>query len=208
MRVFLVLLALACCQCSVKMDCRTDGQACAETSDCCDELACFNGTCSAPLACPDAAPVDCGAALPGLCCPSDAPVCCAKDSSCHAKASDCTGGPACVGKDCQTSAGCCAGATCSRARKTCQTARALPIGDACTDSAQCASKICAFGYCTKTCLTSTDCGTGNACLVVNGNFRCVPTCQLTAQCGIYASGLTCDYAPDLNGKDIKGCIRK
>lgn len=77
---FLTLCALAAAGLGCGADkCRTSGQACAVTADCCDDLACFDGLCGSPVvACPDEAPVDCGTILPGMCCPSDTPNCCAK----------------------------------------------------------------------------------------------------------------------------------
>lgn len=204
--VFAVALGTGC---SAKHDCRTDGQACAETADCCDELACFDGACGVPvLACPDEAPVDCGAALPGQCCPMDAPFCCARDSSCYARASDCTG-LSCSGalKNCATSASCCSGLACARFGRTCNVAKNLVTGDACTASTQCASRWC-NAYCTRRCTKTSECGSANNCLESANGLLCIPFCSTNADCAVFGPGITCQKALDPNGLSLSGCFAK
>ncbi len=186
--------------------CRNSGEACAETSDCCDALACFDGACGMPvLACGDDAPVDCGSALPGMCCTTDYPTCCAKDGLCHESASSCTG---CDGKGCFTVSSCCTGFTCARFGKRCHAAKNLAIGEPCTDDLQCASRSCE-GYCTKRCTKTSDCGSANQCLETADGFFCIPFCQINTDCFVYGgSDVTCQKATDPAGLNLNGCFAK
>lgn len=186
--------------------CRKNGEACAETADCCDGLACFDGSCGAPApACSDDAPVDCGSALPGMCCQTDTPYCCAKDGLCHENAASCNG---CDGKSCLSSSGCCIGFTCARFGKTCHAAKNLATGDACTDDLQCASRSCS-AYCTKRCTKTSECGPANQCLETADGFFCIPFCSTNADCFVFGgSNLTCQKSLDPSGLNLNGCFAK
>lgn len=188
--------------------CRKSGEACAQTADCCDGLACFDGMCGASVAtCPDDAPVDCDATLPGMCCPSDTPHCC-KDGNCYAKATDC-GKPSCGSefKSCTTSASCCTGLTCARFGHTCHAAQKLALGDACTDLSQCVSKRCS-SYCTKPCTKTSECGSTNNCLDTADGQWCVPFCSTNADCSVFGPGVTCQTSTDPAGLTLHGCFAK
>ena len=73
----------------------------------------------------------------------------------------------------------------------------LPIGEPCTQSAQCASNVCRIinfpgGYCTRTCTTNAECGAGATCGTdpANASARiCLKTC---AEAGT-TSGCRPDY---------------
>lgn len=193
--------------------CRTSGDACAVTTDCCDGLACFDGVCGEPSAqkptCPAEAPVDCGSVLPDMCCPSDTPFCCAKDQLCHVDAADCNGPPSCSGKACASSSSfdCCAGFTCARFGHTCHTAKNLDLGDACIADSQCASKSCT-AYCSKPCASTAECGTANQCLQTLAGFRCIPFCSTSADCTVFGPNITCQKSTDPSGLNLNGCFAK
>lgn len=200
---FLVVVVAAGCGTD---KCRKTSEACAETTDCCDGLACFDGACGAPVAtCSDDAPVDCGSALPGMCCQTDTPVCCAKDGLCHPDATSCNG---CDTKGCLRSTDCCTGFTCARFGKACHAAKFLALGDACTDDAQCASTSCS-SYCTKRCTKTTDCGPANQCLDTADGFFCIPFCSINTDCFVFGgTDVTCQKAMDPTGLNLNGCFAK
>ncbi len=154
LRISLLLAAvIAGSGCAAKGDCRDADKACAQTSDCCEGLACFNGLCAAPAVCPTEAPIDCGNAIPGMCCQNATPYCCAKSASCTDTAATCNG-PTCSSADraCVTSATCCTGLTCQA--KVCAKP---PVG------AVCGNGKCEAGESQGTCCSDCGCPAGTTC---------------------------------------------
>lgn len=185
-------------------ECRGGLEACAKTVDCCDGL-----FCSARNICePPVGPSVCGDhrcdadESPSTCCLD----CVCPTGSCNATTKACSA-PSCSGKVCSSSATCCDGFTCSRFGKTCHAARNLALGDACTASSQCASGLC-FGYCTKACARSTDCGTASFCLETAQGFLCIPSCQSILDCTVFGSNASCQSSTDPGGLMLKGCFAR
>lgn len=77
--------------------------------------------------------------------------------------------------------------SCARFGRTCRPAAELPVGETCTDSAQCASGTCdpASAACTAPCAADTDCGNETICVQDDSGWFCRPICTAEADCAVY-----------------------
>jgi hypothetical protein len=198
--LLLMLLAHAAGCGSPSTVCRSAGQACTVSGDCCNSLVCSSGTCQTGTvrglgqACITS--TDCSSGLEcrgGLC---------ATPSTCRA-----AGGACAVAADCCGSL-VCTGSTCSVAdmRK--------PIGAPCTDSSQCLSSYCLIyqgysnGACSAGCTMSTTCAAlanGYWCLPNSSGPYCVPACSTSASCRALVSTWSCNNTFTVEGTVIPVC---
>lgn len=186
----LVMAALGCGGMDPQPSCRTSGEACAVTADCCSTMVCNGGTCGEPCkqtgqACyaTSGGGTNCCA---GLTCTTSG---CAAPSTCGGLAASCG-----------SMFDCCQGLTCPRYGSTC--AKGL-IGDPCAENADCGSGIC-VGWCTKTCFSDAACGSTNYCIATSSSYKCFPFCQTNADCAIYP-GTTCKIGSDPDGLSLPVC---
>jgi hypothetical protein len=96
---------------------------------------------------------------------------CAGDDYCCNTAWDET----CVGEVDQLGCGDCGGTTGSQ-----------PLYAPCNKDADCQSGKCPMGFCTKDCVSVTDCATGVAeCVTFDGKKQCLPACKVQSDCAPY-----------------------
>lgn len=207
--------------------CRTLGQACASTTDCCSQYICGNGYCAVPAS-------GCGhetehCTSDGDCCGSlscfggycNAPPSCAPKGHGCARDADCCSGLACtngecvspptcgVGGDlCSTMYDCCQGSTCPRFGIKCSKGQ---VGDPCAEDADCLSGWCSV-WCTATCTSDADCDAPNevnGCFAsTSGVYQCFPTgCTADSDCSVYGPGVTCRQGHDADGNVYPGCSK-
>lgn len=216
---FFLLLAAGCAAG------RDAGQPCSQTADCRPELACFGGKCAKDDGSCHVVHGACdsdGECCSGLNCnahiceKAPTPTCTTTGKTCSSSSECCRllicqAGtcklPSCAGPACITSANCCTNYTCARFARTCQSARALPIGEACTASAQCTSGVCS-DYCTKPCTKHSDCSGsgGNFCMETVSGFLCIPSCLGPADCTVFGTGVSCQGGKDPGGLMLKACF--